>query len=401
MKILHTSDWHIGVRLYNSDLETEHRLFFDWLIQTLINEKIDILIVAGDIFDVAFPSNSALKLYYQVLTKIQTTSCKNIFITGGNHDSVSTLNAPQNILQYLNIYVIGGATENIDDLIFKINDETGKPEIIICAVPFLRDKDIRKSIAGENFNDRQKAISSGIAEYYNSIAEKVKDFSDSGIPIVATGHFFVNDTDMSSEEKEFYIGGLQQISYKSISTVFDYFALGHIHRPQKIANLENVRYSGSPVSVSFSEINQQKSVVIVDFEGKKPKINLLEVPKFRNIVKFQGTYNEIISKITDYKDDAPLKAWGDLYFTDIYEPNYQRKVEKFIETVKNIEILNYRINFIDNNSNEDKLLETTKSLNEMTANEIFDKLLDKNGVSSKQSLKNTFNELISQMTDEV
>jgi len=398
MKILHTSDWHIGCKLYNSEFEKEHLLFFDWLIETIISENIDILMIAGDIFDIAYPSNTSLKLYYQILTRLQSTNCKYIFITGGNHDAVSTLNAPKNILEYLNINVIGGVSENIDDEIFKITDADGNLKLIVCAVPFLRDKDVRKSIAGEDFSNRKKAVSDGIVEHYNQIAAKLTEYSNSGIPIIATGHLFINDTNSTSEENENYIGGLQQISYKQFPQIFDYIALGHIHRPQKIGNNDFIRYSGSPIALSFSEINQQKSVVIIEFSEKKPEIKIINVPKFRNIVKFKGTYNHVVAKIEEYKDDAMLKAWADII---ISEPNYDpaifRQIEKYVESVKNIEILNQRIIFEDRDKTHENITNISKSLNEMSEIEIFNQLIEKQGIVEKENLQNTFMELMNNL----
>lgn len=395
MKILHTSDWHIGRKLYNKEFEEEHQLFFDWLIEKINQEKIDILIVAGDIFDIAYPSNSSLKLYYKTLTRLQSTSCKHIFITGGNHDAVSTLNAPQKILEYLNITVIGGATEKPEDLIFEIKNPEENIELVVCAIPFLRDKDIRKSVAGEIYEDRRKAISDGIAGFYQTISELTLKYSQKNIPVIATGHLFVNDANMSSDEKDLYIGGLQQLSFKKFPQNFDYIALGHIHRPQKIGNLENIRYSGSPISLSFSEINQQKSVVMVETANNKIDIKTVDVPKFRNIIRFKGQFNEIITKIKNYSDENQLKTWAEIVVEEEnYNPELIRKFEDFISDIKNIEVLNPKIIFKDNIYSSENMTDNTKSLNEMTEIEIFDNLLENLQVDNKNELKNTFTELL-------
>jgi len=404
MKILHTSDWHIGKKLYSKEFENEHLLFFDWLIETINNQNIDVLIIAGDIFDIAYPSNSSLSLYYKTLTRIQTTNCKHIIITGGNHDSVSTLNAPKNILEYLNIKVIGGASENFEDEIIEIKNSDNKIELIICAVPFLRDKDIRKSVAGENYTDRMSAFREGIVDYYERIAQKVEIYKQQNIPIIATGHLFINDTEMSKDEADLYIGGLQQISYKSFPKIFDYIALGHIHRPQRIGGNENIRYSGSPIALSFSEINQQKSVVCINI-SEKIEIEIIDIPKFRNIVQFSGTLIEIINKIENYVNNTILATWADITILEKnYDPTIFRKAEVFIESVKNVEILNYKIHFSDTTIDADQL-GNTKTLNELSETEIFDKLLDKllakDKTEEKQELKNTFNELINIMNDEI
>ncbi len=399
MKILHTSDWHIGCKLYSKDFEEEHNLFFNWLLENINILEIQVLIIAGDIFDIAFPSNNALKLYYSFLTRLQNTTCKNVIIIGGNHDSVSTLNTAKPLLEILNIRVIGGVTENIEDEIIEIKNLHGDTELVVCAVPFLRDKDVRKSVAGENYEDKTAAICEGIIKHYNDIADKITRFKQNNIPVIATGHLFVNDANISEEEHEIYkLGGLQHISYTNFPKTFDYIALGHLHRPQIIGQQDNVRYSGSPIALSFSEIDQQKYVVYIDLANQKTEIKNIAIPKFRNIVVFKGTLTDVVNKIDNYDKTAMLKTWADICITEKnYDPTIFKQVDNYIDSIKNLDILNYKIIFTDTNLNTDYLSENKKTLAELSENEIFDKILDKLDYTKtelKTELKNTFNELL-------
>ena len=155
MRILHTADWHFGKKLHKHDLSEDHQLFLNWLIVLIKEQKIDLLLISGDIFDSANPSIEARTMYYWFLRQLIEIKCK-VVITGGNHDSASMLNAPKEILNLLDITVIGGATKEIEDEIISFN------EVIICAVPYLHDADLRKAIEGETGANRIENVRLGI-----------------------------------------------------------------------------------------------------------------------------------------------------------------------------------------------------------------------------------------------
>ncbi|MEA3228845.1 MAG: exonuclease subunit SbcD, partial [Campylobacterota bacterium] len=150
MKILHTSDWHLGQSFMGKSREEEHKAFLEWLFVTIEREKIGVLIVAGDIFDTGTPPNYALELYYNILTKLSHSLCRYIIITAGNHDSVATLKAPKQLLKALNIYVIASGDEYEEELIEIYKEE--RLQAIVCAVPFLRDGVVRKGKSAESMN---------------------------------------------------------------------------------------------------------------------------------------------------------------------------------------------------------------------------------------------------------
>jgi len=307
MKILHTSDWHIGQKLHGHDREEEHLLFFEFLKKLILSENIEVLIVAGDIFDVGFPSNSALKIYYNFLTQIQQTNCKNIIITGGNHDSVSTLNAPKDILEFLNVKVIGGVSDNLEDEIIEIKNAEDKTELIVAAVPFLRDRNIRKSEAGETYENRIKAIKAGIIKHYKDIAKKI---SDQNVVKIACGHLFLigSKIEKSDSERDIHIGNSVSISANDLPNDFHYYALGHLHRPQKISKNENIRYSGSPIPLSFSERKDNKNVVIISTENNKiSNVKTYAIPQFKKLIKIEGNFEYVINKLSEYKSESILK----------------------------------------------------------------------------------------------
>ena len=193
MKILHTSDWHIGRSLYGRKRYDEFKAFLDWLAATLTTRSIDVLLVAGDIFDTSAPSNRSLELYYSFLCRVSESGCRHVVITGGNHDSPSLLNAPREVLRFLDIHIIGSITGVLTDEVLVLRDRDGKAELIVCAVPFLRDRDIREAKAGESLEDKERKLVDGIAAHYREvsvIALQRRTEEGDDIPIVAMGHLF-------------------------------------------------------------------------------------------------------------------------------------------------------------------------------------------------------------------
>ena len=396
MKIIHTSDWHIGQRLYYKDREREHKLFFDWLVELINEREIETLIVSGDIFDIAYPSNLALEFYFKTLFKLSKTYCKNIIITGGNHDSISTLNAPKEILKYLNVFVVGGASKNIEDEIIEISNN-GKLELVVAAVPFLRDKDIRKPKAAEDAKMRSKAVREGIKLHYENIWQETKKYKAQNIPIIATGHLFVKGAKVSDSERNIYIGNLEGFSNNIFPEGFDYIALGHIHRPQKVS--DKIRYSGSPIPLSFSERKDIKSVVIYDTEIRQ--LETIEIPVFRKLLSIKGTLKEVKEKLKEYKSTSVLsvneeKDWADVHIEEDDEvPVINDLFQEFLENnTLDIEIINHRISFKKSFVRTEEIFHENNTLKDLSPEEVFEKLLDKSSNEEKEELMETFSELL-------
>ena len=301
MKILHTSDWHLGQRLKEKERFDEHIKFTDWLINQINIRQIDVLIIAGDVFDSCYPSNSALSLYYDFLTRLQTTCCSNAVITAGNHDSGAAINAPKNLLKHFKIFVCGNMSKNISDEILILKNKEAKDLCVVCAVPFIRERDVRKSIPGESYIEKEKCLIEGVISHYNDLFEEtrnLKKFMKEKIPVVATGHFFAAGGKKSDSEKDIYIGNLGKIDLTRLIGKFDYFALGHLHNSQRVANLINIRYSGSPIPLSFGENNDKKNVIAVEFQDENLKdIVEIQIPVFRKLIRIQADLENVSGAI--------------------------------------------------------------------------------------------------------
>lgn len=331
MKVLHTADWHLGKKLEQCERTEEHQVFLDWLIDELTKNCIEVLIIAGDIFDTGNPSNVALEQYYKFLWRVKGTCCREVIIIGGNHDSISTLNAPKELLKFFNIHVVGGVPEDIRQQIIPIRNAEGIVELVVCAIPFLRDRDVRLSVAGETALEREARIKEGICAHYNKFKEHIAGFKTQGIPVIATGHLFAAGSSTSESEKEIHVGNLGQICGDQFPEEFDYVALGHIHRPQIVNKMSHVRYSGSPIPLSFSETEDDKQVLILDFEeGALKQITELKVPCCRKLIRIKGTLEEISLKLGMLQDKGlKMPAWVELQIeTDRFIHDLDDQLEK-------------------------------------------------------------------------
>jgi len=347
MKILHTADWHLGHYLKgqeNTRLE-EHKLFLSWLLDTIENEQIDLLLVAGDIFDSANPPHWAEEQYYRFLADVRRTVCKNVLIIGGNHDSPTNLNAPKEILKFLNVHIVGKASDNLQDEIVLI-EEKDKVALVICAVPFLRDSDIRKAISAENITETERRIKEGIIQHYHQVADLVTDYKKAHIPILATGHLYAAKSQTSDSEKEIHIGNQGQIEVEKLPTIFDYVALGHIHRPQKVGGNQHIRYSGSPIPLSFSEYSDRKQITIVEIEAHGlTSIQEVEIPLTRPLLSFKGSLAEVEKKILSYEKKSSLTPWAEVKVVlQEYVSNLSEKIQT-LGKEKGINILKVNIDY--------------------------------------------------------
>lgn len=405
-KILHTSDWHLGARLMSKERDEEQKMFLDFLIETVQENCIDLLIVAGDIFDNGMPSNSARKMYYSFLTRLLHTCCKHVVIIGGNHDSPAMLEAPKEVLSILNVHVVGSVASDeegqidYDNEIIEIKNEADKLQAVIAAVPYIRDRDIMKAVAGQEYSDRIEAMRNGMKEHYSIMAQKIKKYSD--VPCIATGHLFAQNTILSDNasrqegENDIHIGNLVQIDMSAFYQQFSYLALGHIHKPQILGGKPNVRYSGSPIKMSFSEINDRKILLLVEFDGfQMESVTEIEIPAFRTIQKFKGNLENVTKMIENFENKQGLNAWGEIVFTD-YLASSEVDLIKELALEKDLEILKYSIQFKKRVDGEDDSRENeAKTLSELSEMDIFKMRCKAENLeeSEIEELVNSFNEL--------
>ena len=343
-KILHTSDWHIGRKLKNKERSGEFIKFFSWLADVIKNENIEALLVAGDIFDNTTPSVKAQNIYYSFLGKIAKSSCRHVIIISGNHDSPAFLDAPKDLLKLCKIHVIGQACENPEDEVITLYDASQEPELIICAVPYLRDRDVRTFNVGDDVNNIEKSLIDGIKNHYEKVFEHAKKLKEnSKIPVIGMGHLFATGGKISEDEgvRSLYVGNSVEINSNIFPDFLTYTALGHLHSPQKISR-ENIRYSGAPIAMGFGEIKNKKSVYVLELEDEKlMNIKEIQVPVFQRLERIEGGMDEICSAL-DFLTLQNQSIWLDITYTGgEAQGNLQEKIDTYIKDFQ-LEVLSIR-----------------------------------------------------------
>ncbi|PTB91224.1 exonuclease sbcCD subunit D, partial [Marivirga lumbricoides] len=229
--------------------------------------------------------------------------CK-IILTGGNHDSPAMLNAPREILKELDMHVVGGLPEDLADTLIPIQNESGHNEMVIAAIPFLRDADLRSAAEGETYAERVEAVQKGIENTFHQVADLCKTHYPN-VPALAMGHLFAAGMSTSESERDIQIGNLAAFEATHFGDYFRYIALRHIHKPQQVKALVPTFYSGSPIPLSFSEYADKKRVLILDTErGYEPES--IAIPSFRQLLKISGNLEALQFKLSELENSGAL-----------------------------------------------------------------------------------------------
>lgn len=398
MKILHTSDWHLGRSLYDKKRYEEFDAFLDWLTEFIQKEKIDVLLVAGDIFDSSVPGNRAQAQYYGFLAGLRNTCCRHVVITGGNHDSPTFLDAPGQLLGALGIKVVGAAGNDPAEEIYTALDQHGNKEAIICAVPFLRDRDIRTVGSDESIEDKSRKLREGIVKHYGEVYHEALKYKPvkAKIPLIGMGHLFTEQgrTVEGDGVRDLYIGTLVHIDSKDISEGFDYMALGHLHSAQAAGGYNHVRYSGSPLPMGFAEADHVKKVIVVEFKDNLLQgISEHEVPRFQELVRLSGNMEEIAEGISELRAKGS-RAWLEVEVSARVTPSDIRVWLAGLLEDSSIEILRIK----NRNVVEKALtpLSENESLETINDKDVFLRCLDTHGVQpdEHEELIKTYDEAI-------
>jgi exonuclease SbcD len=409
MRILHTADWHLGHRLYNRDRTPEHRLALDWLLETVEREAVDLLIVAGDIFDVTNPSNQAKELYYDFLARLTRTRCASAVIVGGNHDSPSLLNAPRSLMEALQLYVVGAASSAPEDRVLRI--DCGKESVWVAAVPYLRERDLRKATFGEGDNDREQVLRAGIVRHFDEMAntaEQLRRGSDR--PIVATGHLFASGASDNEDKKSYiYQADEHNILAEQFPSCFDYVALGHIHRAQRVGGHDHIRYAGSLIPLTFQEGQVARSVRLIDLgrKGEAVITRKVNLPTTRPLLRLRDTFAAVkkqLARAAGEEDPGKLPAWAEVrVLTDDPIPQLREKLQEAVRkanpqsTLQLIRISRERQT--PRSDQDDGRVEV--DLDELPPEDVFDRLCVQHEHSPevKEQLKQDFAELRNWMAE--
>lgn len=368
----------------------EHQAFFTWLLEQIKTNKVDALIVAGDIFDTGAPPSYAREMYNRFVVDIYSTGCQFI-VLAGNHDSIATLNESKELLACLNTQVISCANPTDENnAIIPLHTKEGEVGAILCAVPFIRPRDVIISQTGQSAEEKKMAMQQAIADHYHQLYKQADEFRKAykkALPIIATGHLTTVGASTSDSVREIYIGTLDAFPASGFPPV-DYIALGHIHQSQKVAKSEHIRYSGSPISLSFDESKTTKSVLLVDFElGKFKHAKPLSIPCFQTMQLIKGDLKTIEEQLIDLSDSADegQTIWVEiLVSSQDYLNDLQLRIEKVTENLS-IEVLRFR----RERKNQQPSLQSKdkETLNELGVMDVFERRLSEENWESEDNIK--------------
>lgn len=389
MKILHTSDWHLGQNFFTKSRKKEHQAFLQWLLEQVQKQSIDAVIIAGDVFDTGSPPSYAREIYNQFVVDLNRLGCT-LLVLGGNHDSVSMLNESKALLACLNTYVVANTHDVVEDQVITINDRNGGVGAIVCAVPFVRPRDVVQSTAGESSLDKKHSLGAAIQAHYERLYQcaqqrqaDVQAQTQRKIPIIATGHLTALGVSASESVRDIYIGTLEAFDASAFPPV-DYMALGHIHRPQIVAKSESIRYCGSPIALSFDEVKgnaqeeedgvvySNKQVVIVEFTDQEKRIQPLAIPLFQPMSVIKGSLESIENQLLQFKEVQQttwlcIQVEIDDYLSDL-QPRIQALTDGYnVEVLQLRRLRSARSQALSQTSNE--------TLSELSPFDVFEKRL--------------------------
>ena len=274
MRILHTSDWHLGKYLGTSSRLPEQVEFMEELIEIVEKQKIDLIIIAGDIYDTNNPPAEAENLFYNTLIRLSNKGQRPVIIVAGNHDSPERIAAAGALAAITGVFIIAAQKtvvhkgvyehfniEAADEGVLELN--IGSEKAVIAAIPYPSEKRLNEVFIGQNQESGlQKTYSEKVGTIFSELSKKYREETIN----LAVGHFYFNGGVSSDSEREIQIGGSYAVDPAVLPEKAQYVAMGHLHRPQRVAGSDKAFYSGSPIQYSKSEINYAKSVYIADIK---------------------------------------------------------------------------------------------------------------------------------------
>ena len=441
MRFIHTADWHLGNTMHDIDRTHETESFLEWLKTEIAAAGAEVLVIAGDVFDVVNPSNIAKKQYYRFLASLLQTKCSNVVVIGGNHDSGSLLDAPAEILEALNIKVVGSINNrSIEDLVVELKNSDGQVIGICCAVPFMRDMELEqfyKSSAGgssgnENGDEDGANDKDLLKRLYADVYRRAVELrGERNIPVVATGHLFAaNLSGRDSESVESgtaenvanaenivrpakavddgvreVIGTLGNVDVTAFPSELDYVALGHIHYTSMVAKNPKVRYSGSPFVMGFDEAKCKRYVLSVDVKPNAvPEVDKIEVPRAMRFEQFKGDLETLKRNLRNLETELllnPMETYVDLLLTsgNFVSLNEALAAE---ETGKHFVVKRHRISrdILRSVNSFDDCVESTK---QYTKEDYFRMLIASNAQENEEAevVKNQYDKFISLFNEAV
>lgn len=409
MRLLHTADWHLGISTGPASRAEDHDRFLDWLLERLSSEEVDVLLVAGDVFDTMQPSADALQRYYRFLARTAATGVAQVVVIGGNHDSASRLQAPAPVLEALDVHVVGGVVSGAledDSCLVPLRNRKGEVEAVALAVPYVHE--FRLGVRTTDLDRTQ--VRGAFVERFTDVYRTLTDRAEAtwpGLPVVALGHLTVGeDVEQGEYPQEIHqVGTIDALPPGIFDPRIRYVALGHIHRCRPTDESRRVWYSGTPVATSLNEASSRR-VLLVDLDedtGAVSDLRPVEVPAPRALLEIEGAPDTLVERVGALRWDQPLPP---LLFlravTDRMPSDLQTRLQDALAAHPEdarpavVELRQLR---------ETELPDTggtvATGLDSLTPAQVFQALLSARGLAEAEELVSAFSELRSMTDDDV
>lgn len=340
MRLFHTSDWHLGQNLHGQERDFEHASFLTWLLARLAERAPDVLLIAGDIFDTVNPPVKAQERLYDFIVGAHEQQPKlTIVMIAGNHDSGSRIELPAPLMRRLRTHALGrvlwldDGTLNVDRLLLPLPDAKGKIRAWCLALPFLRPAEVTGPTLGDNYLR-------GIGRVHEMLIEAANLKREPGQALIAISHAHMAGGSVSEEsERSLIIGNAEALPASLFGETITYVALGHLHKPQRVNGEERIRYSGSPIPLSFSEIGYQHQILEINCKGDKlTSVDTLLIPRAVNLQRVgPAPLAELLVQLKDLPDidllaDIDRQPWLEVRVRlDEPQPDLRHQIEAALE----------------------------------------------------------------------
>ena len=402
VRFFHTSDWHLGQFFYNHSRQFEHEQFLAWLLLQIKEKQPHALFIAGDIFDVINPASAAQKQLYQFLADAHDIAPHmQTLMIAGNHDSGYRIEQVEPLLEKYNAKTVGVIHKNTDGqvdlerLLVPIYDENKKIIAWCLTLPFLRPAEIT------GFNEQTTNSKNAIAYLHQQLISAAKNNKSDDQALILMSHAHMQGGETSDSERPIIIGNEEALSTTLFDDVIDYVALGHLHKPQKVSQ-EHIRYSGSPIPLSFSEINYKHQVVEVTIDPTKIddsrfKFETLPIPRSVQLHKIKGELNEVFTKLKALSsgeiDNIDHREYVDIeYHADVPpQPNLRQQFEDALPKGR-YRLVRISRQYLASEKNDDSAAQM--SLEPPTPEKLFQQIWDKQGYSNDDAVLKDFLSLV-------
>lgn len=408
MRFLHTSDWHLGQTLHGQERHYEHQCFLDWLLDELRQRRPDALLIAGDIFDTVNPPVKAQELLYNFIVRTHEQDPHlQIVMIAGNHDSGARIELPGPLMRSLRTHALGRVTWlddgalNADRLLLPLQNRSGNVAAWCIALPFLRPAEVTAGVGGDDYV-------SGIIRVHEQLINEALDRRQPGQALVAMSHAHLSGAQVSGDsERPIVLGGLEDMPATLFPDSIAYVALGHLHRPQRVGGRDSIRYSGSPVPLSFAEVDYPHQIVDVTLTQEKlADCQAVPIPRRVDMLRIPSSGPAPIAEVLQELEalDSPgtpdiTSPWLEVrVLLDTAQPDLRHRVEQALEG-KAVRLIRLSVHYLEQRDS-DALTEQLIGLDQLDPRDLFSRTWEeKYGQQPAADIVDDFNTLLQEVAN--